>query len=94
MLVFSGPPQVTLVSDIEGAEFPVFAHLADSGLASRIDTVRTVSGIYGADRPALPMPVTSLTDWAEMSVGGNCMKCILLSLCSCIWSATTWRTPT
>ena len=32
-------PQVTLVSDIQGAEFPVFAHLADSGLASRIDTV-------------------------------------------------------
>jgi hypothetical protein len=30
------------VSDIQGAEFPVFAHLAESGLASRIDTVSTV----------------------------------------------------
>lgn len=31
--------QVTLVSDIQGAEFPVFSHLADTTLAKRIDTV-------------------------------------------------------
>lgn len=29
-----------MVSDIQGAEFPVFSNLADSGLAKRIDTVR------------------------------------------------------
>ena len=43
-----GPPQVTLVSDIQGAEFPVFAHLADSGLAGRIDTVSAAPGTLAA----------------------------------------------
>ena len=48
---------MTLVSDIQGAEFPVFAHLADSGLASRIDTVSTIHGMFAADRPHLPAPL-------------------------------------
>ena len=39
-------PKVTLISDIQGAEFPVFAHLADSGLAGRIDIVSTAFGTF------------------------------------------------
>jgi hypothetical protein len=85
------------VSDIQGAEFPVFAHLADSGLAGRIDNVRIAL--------AVPADIYRTASAFLDTASAACAACTNLfwslsyllvgvHLRRCTWNVIIWRIPT